>query len=625
MDFSALSLRPEPPRLPTEAAEPPRARTSFLPATAGHADPREPRVQKRAAASRTRFAVWMVSAISVVVSLYFGREFFLPLALAGLLSFLLAPLVDFLERKRLPRGVAVFGVALSAFVLLGGLAYVIVLQVTDLAVKLPQYKDNLVAKAAVLKAQSDNPIARAQETLEEVAEAAEQSSPKLARPGEAKPVKVQMVPPAATAWGTISAFAKPLLAPLATAAVVIVLVIFMLLAREDVRDRLIHLAGRGRLRLTTEAIDEAGRRVSRYLIAETMVNAGYGIITATGLYFIGIPNAVLWGILAALLRFLPYIGPWMSAAGPILLSLAITDGWREPMLTCGLFITMELIGNNLVEPWVYGTSTGLAPLAIIISAAFWTWIWGPLGLFMATPLTVCVAVMAQHIPRLQFLYVLLGDKPPIATADRVYQRLLAMDMEEAAELVEKEAADRSLAEAFDLTTLAALRAAEDEFHQGLMPEENRERLFQVLRPLITKVGEKIETQPVNQRPVLCLPASDEADELAALMLQQSLRARGVSAEVVSSMCLISEMIERARADAPPVIAISIVSAEGPLAGVALCHRLHKALPEAYIVAGAWLSDEEESLRMRERLERCGSSFVCHTLERAVAAISAVAT
>ncbi|MGI8602178.1 MAG: AI-2E family transporter [Verrucomicrobiales bacterium] len=566
-------------------------------------------------------------------TLYVARDIFLPLVLAGLFSFLLAPIVKGLERIHFPRVVAVITVTVFVFLLLGGLGYLIASQVTDLAGKLPNYKDNLVQKASSLMAHANNPnnpFSRASQTLKEVAAEAETvvaSADQLQR-GSAKttasPVPVEVVRTQSPAVGTIAGALRPLAVPLGQAAVVIVLVIFILLGREDMRDRLIHLAGRGRLRLTTQALDDAGQRVSRYLLAETMVNLGYALVIGTGLYFIGMPNAILWGVVSGLMRFLPYVGPWLGAAGPLLLSLAVTDSWREPALTIGLFIAVELIGNNFIEPWAYGTSTGLAPLAIIIAALFWTWLWGPVGLVLATPLTVCVAVVAQHVPQLWFLHVLIGKRPPIATADRVYQRLLALDAEELFELIEKETAQRSLAEAFDSTVLAALRAEEDEFHSGLMPPEKREGVFEVLRPLIAKVGDAYQVQSTNAEPILCLPASDEADELAALMLRESLRSRSLSSEVTSSHKLIAEMVSQAAAQAPDVIVVSMVSSDALLAGVAVCHRLRMALPAAYIVAGAWLSSPEESAQIRPRLEKAGASVVCHTLERAVAAVSSVA-
>ena len=220
---------------------------------------------------------------------------------------------------------------------------------------------------------------------------------------------------------------SPVIGPLGHTCVVIVIVIFMLLAGDDLRDRLIHLVGRGRLRVTTQALDDAGHRISRYLRAQLLVNASFGLAIGIGLFFIGIPNAVFWGLLGMVLRFLPYIGPWLAALLPLALSLAVFESWTQPLLTIGLFAVCELVSNNVIEPWLYGTSTEISPLAVIVSALFWTWLWGGVGLVLATPLTVCLAVAGKYLPDLAFLDLLMGDKPSIAPGDRLYQRLLALN------------------------------------------------------------------------------------------------------------------------------------------------------------------------------------------------------
>ena len=290
----------------------------------------------------------------------------------------------------------------------------------------------------------------------------------------------------------------------------------------------------------------------------------------------------------------------------------------------GLFVVIELIGNNVIEPWAYGSSTGLYPLAIIVSALFWTWLWGALGLVLATPLTVCAMVVGQQVPRLRFLDVLLSKQPPISAADRVYQRLLAFDDDEAMELVENETLEHSLAEAFDRTTLPALRAEEAEYRAGLMPAGDRERLFSILRQIVGDIGDEAgQAATINQQPILCLPASSEADELAGLMLQQAVRARGLLADVPSHRQLIAEMVSLAREQGAVTIVVAMLAPGSALAGVSLCRRLRAAVPEAFIVAGAWIAAGPEDTRLRARLEKAGANLVCPTLERAVAALTTV--
>jgi methylmalonyl-CoA mutase cobalamin-binding subunit len=365
--------------------------------------------------------------------------------------------------------------------------------------------------------------------------------------------------------------------------------------------------------------------VSRYLLAETAVNLGYSLAGGVGLYFIGIPNALLWGIMYGMLRFLPYVGAWLGSAGPILFSLAISVSWQQPLLVCGLFLVIELIGNNLVEPWVYGSSTGLSPLAIVIAALFWTWLWGAVGLVLATPLTVCAVVVGQHVPRLRFLDVLLSRQPPISNADRIYQRLLAADSDEALELLESESEGRTLAEAFDDLTLPALRAGEAEFQNGVMPAEDRDRFIAVLRQVVIAVGDLEPAEGIEHQSILCLPAASEPDELAALMLQQAARTRGLTVEVPSHRQLIAEMVTSAKERNPVAIVVSIMAPGSALPGASLSHRLRAAMPETFIVAGAWAGSDDTDVRLRARLEKAGVSLVCPTLERTVATLTTVVT
>ena len=372
--------------------------------------------------------------VATAATLRFAQDFFLPLVLAGLLSFLLSPLVRRLERWRLGRVGAVLVTAALAFVLLGALTYLVTSQVLDLAGSVPKYRSNLIARVAALKTHENNPLRLAVRTITEVTAALnkpEDAAPTPAMADKVRPVRVEVVGTADGSIQMLMGVLWPVVGPLANTLVVIVIVIFMLMAGEDLRDRLIHLVGRGRLRVTTQALDDAGQRISRYLRAQVMVNASFGLAIGIGLYFIGIPNAVFWGLLGMVLRFLPYIGPWIAAALPLALAIAMFQSWMQPLLTVGLFVAVELVVANVVEPWLYGATTEISPLAVIVSALFWTWLWGGVGLVLATPLTVCLAVAGKYLPDLAFLDLLMGDKPSIAPGDRLYQRLLALNEEEA--------------------------------------------------------------------------------------------------------------------------------------------------------------------------------------------------
>jgi hypothetical protein len=393
-------------------------------------------------------------------------------------------------------------------------------------------------------------------------------------------------------------------------------VIFMLLAREDLRDRVIRLIGQGRINVTTQAMDEAGRRVSKYLIAQCIVNGTYGLAIGLGLWIIGLtaghnhpsfPNWFLWGMLTALLRFIPYIGPWIGAAFPIALSLAVYQGWAVPASVIGMFLVVELISNNLMEPWLYGASTGVSTVAILVAAVFWTWLWDIPGLLLSTPLTVLIAVTGKYVPQLEFLSILLGDEPALEPKYRFYQRLLADDVEEADELLAEYAEKKPLVEVYDTVVLPALGLAEADWHRDRLDHAKQQQIRQSIRDLVEEAGERprkvdaatppggtvtpaaatpssnttalaevvqAKPAPTNEgtpydRCVLCIPARDPADEVAALMLTQVLEHHGYCSEYVSVEKLASEYLEVVEKRQSQVVVIS----ELPPAAVTLARYI----------------------------------------------------
>ena len=416
----------------------------------------------------------------------------------------------------------------------------------------------------------------------------------------------------------------PVIGPLANALVVIVIVIFMLLAGEDLRDRLIHLMGRGRLRVTTQALDEAGHRISRYLRAQLLVNASFGLAIGAGLYFIGVPNCVFWGLLGMVLRFLPYIGPWLAAAFPIALSIAVFESWTQPILTIGLFVTAELVVNNVVEPWLYGATTEISPLTVIVSALFWMWLWGGVGLVLATPLTVCLAVAGKYLPDLAFLDLLMGDKPSIAPGDRLYQRLLALNEEEASDIIERHVREESKLSAFDEAVLPALRNIEADFRAGVLSEVARADACQILRQIIADLAEPAAASDATTATILCIPASHEGDELAALMLAQVLAESGIVSNVLSSKLLAAESLEQAVGLAPSIVCISSLPPVSTIAARDLCKRLRAQLPSARILVGLWQLEDAEFTARRERLGKAGADETYPDLRRAAAGIAGFA-
>jgi predicted PurR-regulated permease PerM len=338
-----------------------------------------------------------------------------PTGTSGLLTFLLSPLVTRLERW-IGRIAAVLLVVATIFSLTGVAGWVLTRQLVDLATRLPDYKINIETKIRSFQLPSGGPFKRLSETVAElkkdlhgsdaptVSQATGKPGSAVAVPASAAPAQQVQVVETSTAnpLQLLQVILSPLLGPLGTAGLVILLVIFMLLKREDLRSRLIRLIGQGRISATTRAMEDAGQRVSRYLLMQFLVNVSFGIAVAVGLFFIGMPNAILWGAFATMLRFIPYIGPWIAAAFPIILSLAVSPTWMMPLLTLGIFVSLELICSNVIEPWLYGSSTGVSSIALIVAAVFWTWLWGPIGLLLSTPLTVCLVVMGRHVPRLVF-------------------------------------------------------------------------------------------------------------------------------------------------------------------------------------------------------------------------------
>jgi predicted PurR-regulated permease PerM len=583
-----------------------------------------------------------LAGIAVIAILYFGKEFFLPLIMAILISFLLAPVIHRLEAWHLGRIGSVLVATILTFGLIAGIAYVVAGQLIDLANQLPNYKDTIAAKVATLRPRKDNALDKATQTLKDItkeviketpegvvasaetATVVEQGREPTASPPPAPPVPVQVVKRADSAIEFLRGYAAPLLKPLGNAAVVIVFVIFMLIGREDLRDRIIHLVGRGRLHVTTQALDDAGGRVSRYLLAQLIVNVTYGIPIGIGLYFIGIPNAILWGLFATILRFVPYIGPWLAASFPLFLSLAVGTTWTAPIETLALFVVIELISNNVVEPWLYGASTGLSPMAVIVSAVFWTWIWGGIGLILATPLTVCLAVLGKHLSSFAWLDVLLGDKPPIATGDRLYHRLLANDEEEAVTIVEEYVAANSLAAAYDVVVLHALRQAESDCRADILDETRRRQIYGMLRRILTELDPT--PPPPDNVPVavLAMPASSEADEIAGVMLAHLLEMRGVMARVASSKSLTSEMADQALSSGAHVFCISALPPASVMPATYLARRLRERMPDARIIIGLWETLESETARRLQRFKRAHADDVFTSLERTTAELVALA-
>lgn len=598
----------------------------------------------------------LATVVIVVGALYFGRDIFVPLALAMLLSFALAPLVRGLRRLSFPNVPAVLTVVACAFLVILAFGSVIAWQLADVAGQLPTYRYNIEAKIeAVRKAPPGGQLfERATEMLRDIGRKIDQGAqpaPDASAPApaqEREPIPVEIHEPPLTPMQIVTTIIGPLVSPLATAGIVIVFVIFMLLRREDLRDRLIRLAGGRDLPRTTHALDDAARRVGKYLLMQLVVNTLYAVPITVGLWLIGIPNPILWGLICGTMRFVPYIGPIVASFFPLALSIAVDPGWTTLFLTGTLFIVVELIINNFAEPLLYGASTGLSAIAIIVSAVFWTWLWGPIGLLLSTPLTVCLVVLGRHVPQLGFLDVLLGSEPVLSEPQLLYRRLLVGDPEEATERAEEFLRKHPLVSFYDDVAVPALAIAETDRVDGRLSEEQRVRVADSAMMLVDNLAEwEGEPEPSPEEPregeaqsvapealdeaqlavlkdlrVVVAGARGELDDAAAAMLAQLLQQQGAQARVVAHDSLQSATLREIDLGDPAVVVLSYMNSDSLAHARFLVRRIRRRLPGAKIVIGFWNFPDAETGR-RNPLEATRADGLATSLNEATRAVAAV--
>ena len=587
----------------------------------------------KAAGGGSAYSVHTLAAAAIIIAgLYFARDVIIPFALAVLLTFLLAPAVLRLRRWGLGRIPAVMATVVVAFAIIGILGWVVTGQLLQLANELPNYQRNISQKLKAFDTPGGGLVQRTSRMLAELDR--ELTQPDPTDTSDPRPLAVEVQAPRENALNTLRAVVSPLLAPLATAGIVVVLVIFMLIQREDLRDRFIGLVGTTRMNVTVQALDDAGGRISRYLLMQFLINVAYGFPVGIGLYFIGVPNAFLWGVLATALRFVPYIGPLIAMALPLLLAFAVDPGWSMLLMTGALFLVVELISNNVMEPWLYGASTGISSVAIMVAALFWTFLWGPIGLLLSTPLTVCLAVAGRYVPQLHFLSVLLGNEPALAPEVRLYQRMLAMDAEEASEVAGELLAKMPLLQVYDELIIPAVSLAESDRHQGLLDEERKQFILENSRELIEELAvieaAKHRAPPVlpaaedvGRSSIVCLPARDDSDEVAGLMLRELLRGRtGAAVDVFSVRTPLDRHIDEIRRRQPEVVFVSSVPPSAVRSAAYVCRRLQAALPDIPVHVGVWskLADPD---RLRARLPESLASKLFTTLGPAVEALASL--
>lgn len=589
----------------------------------------------------------IVAAVVTVAALYVAREVLLPITLALLLSFVLSPLVELLRRLRLGRVLSVVVAVVLALGIILAIATVLGTQVADLAKDVPRYQTTIERKIGNLRditvKQFSGVIGGLGHQLAgpgQQGSAAQPSNPSETgtQTQAEKPVPVVVTEPAPSALQIGEKVLTPLLNPVATAGIILVVAIFTLLQKEDLRDRAIRLFGSGDMERTTVAMDDAAERLSRYFLIQLGLNTSFGVIVGVGLSFIGVPSPVLWGILGALLRFIPYIGSWIAAAPPIVLAAAVEPGWSMAIWTAVLYAVTEVTMGQLIEPLVYGHSTGLSPIAVVVAAIFWTWIWGPVGLIISTPLTLCLVVLGRYIERLEFFDVLLGDRPALSPEESFYQRMLAGDPDEAEEQAERYLKEHSLSSYYDEVALKGLRLATSDIVRGALPPTKVELLRDSVAELVGDLAAYEDTEPrpagekeneaekkekvldpdagpspdrqsasgrlsptgrvldrtrlapewQGESAVLCVAGSGPLDEAASIMLAQLLDKHGLGTRVVPHEAVSRRSIAALDVSGTAMVCIAYVDIRGNPAHLRyLLKRLRDRLPKAPRLVGLW--------------------------------------
>jgi predicted PurR-regulated permease PerM len=548
--------------------------------------------------------------VLVFACLAIARDVLIPVALASLLALVLTPLVTLVQRRGVHRIAAVILVVLVAFSVLGGALWVLAQQVTTLANDLPQYRHNVRQKVAEVRLfRRGGSIGKVQDTVSDVVGEIQKGGPQ--QPSAAPPPPERPAWPVPTTAGAIAEMA-------AIAGFVIVLVVFMLIERQELRNRIVRLFGRGRVTVTTKAIDEATQGIIRYLLLQSLVNTCFGAAVAVGLFLIGVPYALLWGVLAGMLRFIPYVGTWMAALLPITMSLAVFPGWTKPLIVIALFAVLEPFIYAVVEPLLYGHSIGVSQTALLVAVAFWTWLWGPVGLILATPLTVCLVVIGKYVPDLDFILTLVTDRPVLTPDVAYYQRLVAMDQDEAAEIAEAQLHERDTVRLYDGVMLPALTYARRDRARGRLTEEEVRSVARMSREIIEGATSP-DAPPTVRAHVLGCAAADGADEVALRMLADVVAPWGVEIDQLAADTLTAEVVTRVEERRPACICVAALPPGGMAHTRYLLKRLRARFPDACIVVGRWgaADDEEEAPLLAAGADRVGRTLAVtrdHILE-----------
>jgi predicted PurR-regulated permease PerM len=576
----------------------------------------------------------LLGLLLVTAFLFWAKEVLIPIALAILLTFILTPAVSALQRRGLGRILSVLVVVSLTFVLLGGITWMISVQIASLARNLTAYQGNIETKLHALGAEGGM-WSRLIHLGDDMSQNLGAEQKESVSPGTSveNPLFVRLVP---SSLSRVLDAAGPMARALADTFLVVVLSIFMLIQRENLRNRVVRLFGHGSLIVTTRALDEGARRISRYLIMQVVINAGFGLALSAGVFVIGLyagpagwglrSYALLWGFFAFCLRFVPYVGTWLAAGLLLVFSFATLPGWGLLFTVFLLFLGLELVAANVAEPTLFGHSTGSSPVALLLAAAFWAWLWGPVGLVLSTPLTVILVVVGKYVPQLEFFEVLLGDEPALRTELTFYQRLVARDQDEAGELIEEYLQTHSTETVYEDILLPTLVQARIDRSRDQLDDDDLHYVYDCVHDVLEELApleqERLMARRVSagepvpavvpRMYVLGCPARDRGDELALTMLKHLLLPQGFSVEVISSRVLTAELLERVSKECPRIVCIGSLAPAGLSRARYLCKRLRLQCPQLKIAVGRW-GDTEILERTQQRLHAAGADFVAITL------------
>ncbi|WP_245508427.1 AI-2E family transporter [Bradyrhizobium zhanjiangense] len=562
-----------------------------------------------------RIAAALVTAAILLAGLHYGRDILIPLAIAFLITFALNPPVIWFVRRGLPRLLATSLVMVTVVCALVGLGVILGAQVRSIAVELPAYQSTILTKLSDLRQNLKAPglfdgVLQTFERVQKEVEAKED------RPADGPlPQRVEIVPTPQTPFEQVFAWLVRSAEPLATVGIILIFVFLALLDIGDLRDRFLRLLG-GSFHRSTDTIQEAGARISRYLLMQLLINVSYGIPLAAGLWIIGVPGALLWGAVGAVMRFVPYVGPLIAAIFPIALAFAVDSGWSMLLWTVALIVVLELISNNIVEPLLYGSSTGLSAIALIAAAILWTALWGPVGLILSTPLTVCLLVLGRNLPQLRFLETMLGSTPALDVPARIYQRLIANDADEAVEIASTEIEKSSVVSFYDAIGIEVLGLASEEYLQNASAE-HRLRLASGMDTLLDDLRDEYPSSlsPEGKPTVLCIGGKWEIDALAGEMLAHALAFEGIAAASQPAASINADYLAKLDLKGADIVCLSYFTPNPAIPARHACRRLRRRWPNLRIVLALWKAPPE--LLTDESLAALKADAVVTSVEEAV--------